>query len=57
MRRFALRAMVFREFNGTSGTEDPRAKGYISLDGFHPNNTGHQKIADCLHALGYSPLS
>ena len=43
-------------FNGASGTEDPISKGYISLDGVHPNDQGHKAIADSLRALQYAPL-
>jgi lysophospholipase L1-like esterase len=49
-------ARVYLAFNGPNGDEDPRAKGYISFDGLHPNDTGHRIIADKLRELGYSPL-
>lgn len=49
-------AHVYEAFNGTSGNEDPIAKGYISFDGLHPNAAGHRKIAELLRGLGYSPL-
>jgi lysophospholipase L1-like esterase len=46
---------VYLAFNGTFGDEDPRSKGYLSLDGLHPNNTGHRIIAGELRMLGYAP--
>lgn len=49
-----LCADVSVSFNGTSGTEDPQQKGYISSDGLHPNDTGYQIIADDFRNLGYS---
>jgi lysophospholipase L1-like esterase len=49
-------AEVYMAFNGTTGREDPRSKGYLSLDGLHPNNTGHRIIAGELRKLGYAPL-
>lgn len=49
-------APVYVAFNGADGTEDPIAKGYIWIDGLHPNDTGHQVIAQLLRSLGYSPL-
>ena len=49
-------APVYLAFNGTLGDEDPRSKGYLSLDGLHPNNTGHMIIASELRWLGYAPL-
>src|SRR5215204_4755581 len=49
-------AQVYLAFNGTTGDEDPKSKGYLSFDGVHPNNTGHRIIADELRMLGYAPL-
>jgi len=49
-------AVVYLAFNGPNGDEDPEDKGYIAADGFHPNDTGHQVIADLLRELGYTPL-
>lgn len=49
-----LCADVHTSFNGASGTEDPRQKGYIFTDGLHPNDTGYQIIADDFRSLGYS---
>lgn len=49
-----LYADVHFLYNGSSGTEDPLLKGYISDDLFHPNDLGYQVIADDLQALGYS---
>jgi len=47
---------IYKTFNGPDGTEDPRAKGYISLDGYHPNDSGHKVMSDALRALGYDEL-
>src|SRR5215207_5550257 len=49
-------ARVYLAFNGPTGDEDPKYKGYLSFDGVHPNNTGHRIIADELRKLGYAPL-
>lgn len=49
-------AKVYLAFNGTNGDEDPGAKGYLSFDGLHPNDTGHRIIAGELRKLGYTPL-
>lgn len=49
-------AGVHLAFNGPNGDQDPVAKGLITIDGIHPNDTGHKVIADALRALGYSPL-
>src|SRR5829696_631325 len=46
-------AEVYLAFNGPTGDEDPKSKGYLSFDGVHPNDTGHRIIAD---ELGYAPL-
>jgi len=48
-------AKVYLAFNGTSGTEDPAAKGYLAFDRLHPSDTGHQVIASRLRNLGYTP--
>lgn len=48
-------AKVYLAFNGTTGDEDPKSKGYLSFDGIHPNFTGHRIIADELRKLGYLP--
>jgi lysophospholipase L1-like esterase len=48
-------AQVYLAFNGPTGDEDPKSKGYLSFDGVHPNNTGHRIIADELRKLGYIP--
>src|SRR5215204_5883090 len=47
---------VYLAFNGVGGGEDPGAKGYLFLDGLHPNDTGHRIIAGELRKLGYAPL-
>ncbi len=49
-------AKVYAAFNGTRGDIDPQDKGYLALDGLHPNDTGHKVIADLLRGLGYAPL-
>lgn len=49
-------ASVHLAFNGPNGDQDPAAKGYIAIDGIHPNDTGHTVIADLLRNLGYAPL-
>jgi lysophospholipase L1-like esterase len=49
-------AKVHEAFNGPNGDQDPIAKGFIAIDGIHPNDNGHKAIADQLRALGYSPL-
>jgi lysophospholipase L1-like esterase len=49
-------APVYAAFNGASGTEDPRAKGYLSFDGLHPNDTGHNVMATQFRNVGYTPL-
>lgn len=51
-----LVAPVYTDFNGINGDEDPKLKGYIAFDGFHPNTAGHAEIAKLLQNLGYSPL-
>jgi lysophospholipase L1-like esterase len=47
---------VHLAFNGPTGEEDPKSKGYLSFDGVHPNNTGYRIIAGELPKLGYAPL-
>ena len=49
-------AEVYLAFNGTTGDDDPKSKGYLSFDGVHPNNTGHRIIAGELRKPGYAPL-
>jgi lysophospholipase L1-like esterase len=49
-------AEVYLAFNGPTGEEDPKSKGYLSFDGVHPNDTGHRIIAGELRKLGYAPL-
>jgi lysophospholipase L1-like esterase len=49
-------ARVYLAFNGTTGAEDPKSKGYLSFDGLHPKDTGHRIIAGELRKLGYAPL-
>jgi lysophospholipase L1-like esterase len=49
-------AQVYLAFNGPTGDEDPKSKGYLSFDGVHPNDSGHRIIAEELRKLGYAPL-
>lgn len=49
-------AKVHEAFNGPNGTDDPKAKGLITIDGVHPSDAGHQAIADALRATRYAPL-
>lgn len=49
-------AKVYEAFNGPNGDQDPEDKGYLSLDGLHPNDKGHKVIADLFRGLGYAPL-
>lgn len=49
-------AQVHLIFNGPNGTDDPVVKGLLTVDGIHPNDAGHQAIAQALRALGYAPL-
>lgn len=44
-------AHVADAFNGPNRDEDPAAKGLIADDGIHPNDTGHELIAQLLRAL------
>ncbi|MAF80805.1 hypothetical protein CL628_02210 [bacterium] len=48
-------ARVFSAYNG-NGSRDPGDLGYISFDGFHPNDAGHEVIATLLRRLGYAGL-
>ena len=49
-------ARVYQAFNGDNGDVDPARLRYLSLDGLHPNDTGHKVIADLLRNLGYAPV-
>lgn len=49
-------AEVHRAFNGSTGAEDPMAKGYLAPDHVHPNDAGHRVIAKEFEKLGYAPL-
>jgi len=51
-----LMAPVHRALNGPTGTEDPAAEGLISADALHPNDAGHEVIAEQLRNLGYAPF-
>ena len=49
-------ASFYDEFNVPDHDEDPREKGYISVDGFHASTEGVAVQAEILHALGYEPI-
>jgi lysophospholipase L1-like esterase len=49
-------ADVYTAFNGPAHDQDAGAKGWMSIDGVHPNDQGHEAIAEALRATGYSPL-
>ncbi len=49
-------ARVYDAFNGANGDTDPSSLGYITIDGLHPSDKGHTKIAELLQGLGYTPL-
>lgn len=49
-------ASFYDEFNGPDHDEDPREKGYISLDGFHASPEGTYFQVEILHALGYDAI-
>jgi lysophospholipase L1-like esterase len=49
-------ADVYTAFNGPEHDQDAAAKGWMSVDGVHPNDLGHEAIAEALQGLGYSPL-
>ena len=51
-----LCADIYTVFNGSSGRDNPHAKGLISEDGVHPSVKGHRAIAATIAQLGYSPL-
>jgi lysophospholipase L1-like esterase len=51
-----LPARIYLAFNGANGELDAGARGYLSPDGIHPNDTGHDIIAAQFRALGYTPL-
>jgi hypothetical protein len=46
-------ASVFAEFNGPDGTDDPRDRGLIAVDGVHPSEAGALRIGELIHDLGY----
>jgi lysophospholipase L1-like esterase len=53
-------AKVYQAFNGPGGDEDAGDKGYISVydpSRVHPNELGHQVIANLFRGLGYAPLT
>lgn len=49
-------ASFYDEFNGTDHDEDPREKGYISVDGLRPSTEGTKAQVEVLHALRYDPI-
>ncbi|MCA1564614.1 MAG: DUF4214 domain-containing protein [Acidobacteria bacterium] len=49
-------ALVYQAFNGLNGELDAGRRGYISADGIHPNDTGHDIIAGQFRATSYQPL-
>jgi hypothetical protein len=49
-------ASFYDEFNGPDHDEDPREKGYISIDGFHASREGVAVQVEVLHALGYDAI-
>lgn len=51
-------AMVsfYDEFNGVDHDEDPREKGYISIDGYHASPEGVYFQVEVLHTLGYDAI-
>jgi lysophospholipase L1-like esterase len=49
-------ALVYQAFNGLNGEIDAGRRGYLSADGIHPNNTGHDVIAGQFRATSYQPL-
>lgn len=49
-------ARVYLAFNGVNGEADAGRRGYLSSDGIHPNETGHDIIASEFRALSYAPL-
>ena len=51
-------AMVsfYDEFNGPDHDEDPREKGYITVDGKHASTEGVAVQAEVLHDLGYDAI-
>jgi lysophospholipase L1-like esterase len=51
-----LPARIYLAFNGLNGELDAGARGYLSSDGIHPNDVGHDIIAAQFRALGYGPL-
>lgn len=46
---------VFDLFNGPNHDEDPRERGWIEGDGYHPNDAGAAAIAEALAAVGFEP--
>jgi lysophospholipase L1-like esterase len=49
-------ARVYLAFNGPNGDQDADAQGLLSSDMVHPNDRGHEIIAEALRQLGYAPL-
>jgi hypothetical protein len=49
-------ASFYDAFNGPDHDEDPREKGYITVDGKHASPEGTYFQVDILHDLGYDPI-
>jgi lysophospholipase L1-like esterase len=49
-------ADIYSAFNGSEHDQDAALKGWMSFDGVHPDDDGHEAIAQTLRGLGYSPL-
>jgi hypothetical protein len=49
-------ASVYDVFNGPGHDEDPREKGYVASDGYHPSLAGASAHAEILHGLGYDAI-
>ena len=49
-------ARVYDAFMGINGTEDPRDKGLMVVDGFHTTSEGATLMAELFRELGYEPL-
>ena len=48
-------ATVFAAFHGPDGLAEPALDGLISVDGLHPSNDGHRRIAEALLPLVPAP--
>lgn len=43
-------------YNGPNSDKDPGDKGFITHDGIHPNDRGHEAIAQLISDSGYFPI-